>query len=70
MRILLHRLLFATSVLNLAELCALRPDIASISNKILYFHENQLAYPVRHQKLSSNTQFRDFQFGYSQILSW
>ncbi|TSM60534.1 Glycosyltransferase-like domain-containing protein 1 [Bagarius yarrelli] len=50
------------SVLNLAELVALRPDIASLK-KILYFHENQLIYPVR------KSQERDFQYGYNQILS-
>jgi glycosyltransferase involved in cell wall biosynthesis len=49
-------------VLNLAELVALRPDIASI-RKVLYFHENQLVYPVRKQ------QDRDFQYGYNQIIS-
>ncbi|RUS82735.1 hypothetical protein EGW08_009515 [Elysia chlorotica] len=54
--------LFASSVLNLAELVALRPDLSRLK-KILYFHENQLVYPVRkHQE-------RDFQYGYNQILS-
>ena len=32
-------------------------------NKILYFHENQLCYPVQ------NVKERDFQFGYNQITS-
>ncbi|XP_046903571.1 glycosyltransferase-like domain-containing protein 1 [Hypomesus transpacificus] len=32
--------------LNLAELVALRPDLARLK-KVLYFHENQLVYPVR-----------------------
>nr|XP_054767764.1 glycosyltransferase-like domain-containing protein 1 [Lytechinus pictus] len=54
--------LFASSVLNLAELVALRPDLARI-RKILYFHENQLVYPVQKHK------DRDFQYGYNQILS-
>ncbi|XP_041478764.1 glycosyltransferase-like domain-containing protein 1 isoform X2 [Lytechinus variegatus] len=54
--------LFASSVLNLAELVALRPDLATI-RKILYFHENQLVYPVQKHK------DRDFQYGYNQILS-
>ena len=58
-----NRTLFASSVLNLSELVALRPDLAKL-HKILYFHENQLVYPVRKQ------QERDFQHGYSQILSW
>jgi len=57
--------LFSSSVLNLAELVALRPDIRDIPRKVLYFHENQLIYPVR----KSENQERDFQFGYNQILS-
>ena len=59
----LSRVLFASSVLNLAELVALRTDLAPLK-KLLYFHENQLIYPVRKQ------QDRDFQYGYNQILSW
>ncbi len=58
--------LFCSSVLNLAELCALRPDLAAVPNKLLYFHENQLAYPVRAESKKSD---RDFQYGYNQILS-
>lgn len=54
--------LFASSVLNLAELIALRPDLSTL-HKVLYFHENQLVYPVRKQ------QERDFQYGYNQIIS-
>ncbi|KAI2660645.1 Glycosyltransferase-like domain-containing protein 1 [Labeo rohita] len=54
--------LFTSSVLNLAELVALRPDLAHLK-KVLYFHENQLVYPVR------KSQERDFQYGYNQILS-
>ncbi|PIK42996.1 putative glycosyltransferase-like domain-containing protein 1-like [Apostichopus japonicus] len=56
------RTLFASSVLNLAELVAMRPDLAGMK-KVLYFHENQLVYPVRKQ------QERDFQYGYNQIIS-
>ncbi|RXN29046.1 glycosyltransferase-like domain-containing 1 isoform X1 [Labeo rohita] len=56
------RVLFTSSVLNLAELVALRPDLAHLK-KVLYFHENQLVYPVR------KSQERDFQYGYNQILS-
>ena len=56
------RVLFASSVINLAELVALRPDLAKL-HKILFFHENQLVYPVRKH------QDRDFQHGYCQILS-
>jgi len=54
-------ILFVSSVLNLSELCALRPDLAKIQKKIVYFHENQLNYPV--QKVKE----RDFQYGYNQI---
>ncbi|XP_046846997.1 glycosyltransferase-like domain-containing protein 1 isoform X2 [Xenia sp. Carnegie-2017] len=57
-----YRALFCSSVVNLAELMALRKDLSSLK-KVLYFHENQLVYPVRKQ------QDRDFQFGYNQILS-
>ncbi|XP_076784822.1 tRNA-queuosine alpha-mannosyltransferase isoform X4 [Arvicanthis niloticus] len=56
------RILFASSVLNLTELAALRPDLGRLK-KILYFHENQLVYPVK------KYQERDFQYGYNQILS-
>ncbi|KAM6397739.1 tRNA-queuosine alpha-mannosyltransferase isoform 5-T25 [Pluvialis apricaria] len=58
-----YRILFASSVLNLAELAALRPDLGKLK-KVLYFHENQLVYPVQ------KCQERDFQYGYNQILSW
>nr|XP_054535791.1 glycosyltransferase-like domain-containing protein 1 isoform X5 [Pan troglodytes] len=57
-----YRTLFASSVLNLTELAALRPDLGKLK-KILYFHENQLIYPVK------KCQERDFQYGYNQILS-
>uniref|UniRef100_A0A8C2V7J6 tRNA-queuosine alpha-mannosyltransferase n=1 Tax=Chinchilla lanigera TaxID=34839 RepID=A0A8C2V7J6_CHILA len=57
-----YRILFASSVLNLTELAALRPDLGKLK-KILYFHENQLVYPVK------KSQERDFQYGYNQILS-
>ncbi|XP_024116437.1 glycosyltransferase-like domain-containing protein 1 isoform X2 [Oryzias melastigma] len=57
-----YRVLFSSSVLNLCELVALRPDLSNLK-KVLYFHENQLAYPVRKE------QDRDFQYGYNQVLS-
>ncbi|XP_078727094.1 tRNA-queuosine alpha-mannosyltransferase isoform X2 [Lampetra fluviatilis] len=57
-----YRVLFASSVLNVAELVALRPDLAPL-HKVLYFHENQLVYPVR------SAHERDFQYGYNQVLS-
>lgn len=61
--VFIFSVLFCSSVLNLAELVALRPDLQRLK-KIIYFHENQLAYPVQKQ------QNRDFQYGYNQILSW
>ncbi|XP_061580068.1 glycosyltransferase-like domain-containing protein 1 isoform X1 [Cololabis saira] len=57
-----YRVLFSSSVLNLCELVALRPDLGRLK-KVLYFHENQLVYPVR------KDQERDFQYGYNQVLS-
>lgn len=57
------RVLFASSVLSLAELIGLRPDLAAC-RKIVYFHENQLIYPVREVKQ------RDCQYGFNEILSW
>jgi len=57
-----YKTLFTSSVLSLSELIGLRPDLAKL-NKILYFHENQLCYPVQ------NVKDRDFQFGYNQITS-
>jgi len=54
--------LFTSSVLSLAELLGLRPDLALL-DKIIYFHENQLCYPVKAVK------DRDFQFGYNQVTS-
>ncbi|XP_077393137.1 tRNA-queuosine alpha-mannosyltransferase isoform X2 [Festucalex cinctus] len=57
-----YRVLFCSSVLNLCELVALRPDLARLK-KVVYFHENQLVYPRRRE------QDRDFQYGYNQILS-
>lgn len=38
--------LFCSAVLNVAELVALRPDLRT-ANKVLYFHENQIHYPVQ-----------------------
>jgi glycosyltransferase involved in cell wall biosynthesis len=54
--------LFCSSVLNVCELVALRPDLAAC-RKVVYFHENQLAYPVQ------TDQLRDVQYGYNQILT-
>ncbi|OQR66576.1 glycosyltransferase domain-containing protein 1-like [Tropilaelaps mercedesae] len=57
-----YKRLFITSVVNLAELVGLRRDLAE-SEKVLYFHENQVEYPVR------NPKHRDYQYAYNQILS-
>jgi hypothetical protein len=42
------KVLFITSMINLAELLAMRPDLHKLK-KVLYFHENQLEYPSRNQ---------------------
>jgi glycosyltransferase involved in cell wall biosynthesis len=61
--------LFVTSMVNLAEFLALRPDYARAGvKKVYYFHENQLAYPTR-QKDAQKRQERDFQYGWAQIVS-
>ncbi|XP_036319429.1 glycosyltransferase-like domain-containing protein 1-like isoform X2 [Rhagoletis pomonella] len=57
-----YKVLFTSSVLNLAELLGVRPDLVSCK-KIVYFHENQLVYPVREVKE------RDCQYGLNQILT-
>ena len=56
-------ILFTSSVLNLAELLGMRPDLQRC-RKIVYFHENQLVYPVREIKE------RDCQYGLNQIMTW
>lgn len=58
-----YSILFASSVLNLAELIGIRPDLANC-RKIVYFHENQLVYPVQAIKE------RDCQYGLNQIMTW
>ena len=58
----LYKVLFCSATLNLCELVGLRPDLARL-HKVIYFHENQLVYPVRQNKS------RDFQYGYNQIMS-
>ncbi|XP_037812937.1 glycosyltransferase-like domain-containing protein 1-like [Lucilia sericata] len=57
-----YKVLFTSSVLNLAELLGCRPDL-NVCKKIVYFHENQLVYPVREVKE------RDCQYGLNQILT-
>ncbi|KAI4470878.1 glycosyltransferase-like 1 [Holotrichia oblita] len=53
---------FISSVVNLAELLGIRPDL-QILKKIVYFHENQLIYPVKVIKE------RDIQYAYNQIVT-
>src|SRR5688500_13243080 len=59
-----YDLILATSFVPLAELIGLCPSLAP-ARKILYFHENQLAYPVRDE----HTGERDFHFGFTQMVS-
>lgn len=66
------RVLFATSMVNLAEMLGLRPDLNSRRvRKILYFHENQLTYPVQRGEASGKRKVaaEDFQIGWAQVLS-
>lgn len=58
-----YKILWTSSVLNLADLLGVRPDLASCK-KIVYFHENQLVYPVQEVKE------RDCQYGLNQIMTW
>lgn len=58
-----YSVLFTSSVLNLAELLGVRPDLQKCK-KIVYFHDNQLVCPVRDVKE------RDCQFGLNQIMTW
>uniref|UniRef100_A0A5K3FTR6 tRNA-queuosine alpha-mannosyltransferase n=1 Tax=Mesocestoides corti TaxID=53468 RepID=A0A5K3FTR6_MESCO len=58
------RVMFTSAVFSLAELLALRPDLSAIPRKYVYFHENQLAYPLRHGDTKP-----DYQFAYIQVLS-
>ena len=57
-----HDLLLCSSFLPLAELVGLVPSLAGVP-RILYFHENQLAYPDRAGKE------RDHHFGVTQMVS-
>lgn len=57
-------LLFASAYLPLQDLLALKPALAKTPS-VLYFHENQLAFPVQAQ----HARERDFHFGFSQMIS-
>ena len=54
--------LFASDFLSLAELVALAPSAGRIA-KVVYFHENQVTYPVRFETE------RDYQFGFTNVTS-
>jgi glycosyltransferase involved in cell wall biosynthesis len=60
-----YDLVFASSYLALAELVGIYPELAQVP-RILYFHENQLAYPVR-EGLADPA--RDSHFGFTQMVS-
>lgn len=57
-----YNVIFCSSVLNLCELKGLNSAFSK-SRTVVYFHENQLEYPVQKKKE------RDFQYGYNQILT-
>ena len=59
-----YDLVWASSFLDLAALYALVPTLLSVPS-VLYFHENQLAYPVRPEHANE----RDTHFGFSQMIS-
>ena len=52
---------FCTSMLNLAELRGLLPQAIRRPATVVYFHENQLAYPVRHDEP------RDLHFAFTNL---
>ena len=54
---------WCSDMLNLAEFRALVPEVVCRLPAIVYFHENQLTYPVRFAKE------RDYQFGMTNITS-
>ncbi|MDZ4166749.1 MAG: DUF3524 domain-containing protein [Coriobacteriia bacterium] len=56
-------LIFASTFINLAEFVALAGEAVAGIPRIVYFHENQLLYPVRH------TAEWDFQFPLTNITS-
>jgi len=59
-----HDLLWASSYVPLAELVGLAPALAA-RPRLLYFHENQLAFPWR----AGNPAERDLHYGMTQLVS-
>ena len=53
--------LFCSDMLNLAEFLGLAPEPVRRLPTVVYFHENQLTYPFRHQTE------RDFHFGFTNM---
>ncbi len=56
-------MVFCSDMLNLAEFTALAPVEISPLPKVIYFHENQLTYPVRFEDE------RDYQFAMTNLTS-
>ncbi|MBN2591385.1 MAG: DUF3524 domain-containing protein [Sedimentisphaerales bacterium] len=56
-------ILFCSDMLNLAEFVALAPKEIADLTKVIYFHENQLTYPVRVEDE------RDYQFAMTNLTS-
>lgn len=59
-----YDLLIVSAYLSLAELRGLVPALAAVPT-VLYFHENQLAYPVQ----AGREDPRDLHFGFTQLVS-
>ncbi|MEM6294335.1 MAG: DUF3524 domain-containing protein [Myxococcota bacterium] len=58
-----HDVVLASSYVPLAELVGLAPALNSVP-RVLYFHENQLAFPTQ-----GPGQPRDYHFGFTQLVS-
>jgi len=59
-----HDLVVASAYVPLAELVGLCPALAGVP-RVLFFHENQLVYPVREEHAGE----RDAHFGFTQLVS-
>jgi len=60
-------LILASSYVPLAELLGLVPSLSRVPS-LLFFHENQLAFPVS-DRLSQQEQARDLHYGFTQLTS-
>ena len=65
-----HDLIFASSYFPLAEFLGLCPKLAGLPS-VLYFHENQLAFPTRSGEALGRSQVeqRDLHYGFTQLVS-